>query len=151
MAAIVIIGNARRPDAGEVGHSLVAGLLVHGLGLGGVFTAISQGVPVGISALIMGLQPILTSTIAGRFLGEGNADLMDWPCARACRCPARTARPQHRIAGSALAGWQTFCLLSALRSARFIRSVTAVVSIGAPEIYPIYRRWVAVCARRLRI
>ena len=70
MAAIVIIGNARRPDAGEVGHSLVAGLLVHGLGLGGVFTAISQGVPVGISALIMGLQPILTSTIAGRFLGE---------------------------------------------------------------------------------
>ncbi|MGA8558396.1 MAG: EamA/RhaT family transporter, partial [Pseudolabrys sp.] len=25
MAAIVIIGNARRSDAGEVGHSLVAG------------------------------------------------------------------------------------------------------------------------------
>jgi drug/metabolite transporter (DMT)-like permease len=34
MAAIAIIGGARRPDAAEVGHSLVAGSLVHGLCLG---------------------------------------------------------------------------------------------------------------------
>jgi drug/metabolite transporter (DMT)-like permease len=58
------------PDAAEVGHSLVAGSLVHGLCLGGVFTAISQGIPAGISALILGLQPIVTSTIANRFMGE---------------------------------------------------------------------------------
>ena len=70
MAAIAIIGDAKPPDAGEIGHSLVAGSLVHGLYLGGVFTAISQGVPAGISALIPGLQPILTSTIANRFMGE---------------------------------------------------------------------------------
>jgi drug/metabolite transporter (DMT)-like permease len=70
MAAIAIIGGAAAPDAREIGHSLVAGLLVHGLYLGGVFTAISQGVPAGISALIPGLQPILTSTIANRFMGE---------------------------------------------------------------------------------
>jgi drug/metabolite transporter (DMT)-like permease len=44
--------------------------MVHGLYLGGVFTAISQGVPAGISALIPGLQPILTSTIANRYMGE---------------------------------------------------------------------------------
>jgi drug/metabolite transporter (DMT)-like permease len=43
---------------------------VHGLCLGGVFTAISQGVPAGISALIPGLQPIVTSTLANRFVGE---------------------------------------------------------------------------------
>jgi drug/metabolite transporter (DMT)-like permease len=43
---------------------------VHGLCLGGVFTAISQGVPAGISALILGLQPIVTSTLANRFMGE---------------------------------------------------------------------------------
>ena len=48
----------------------MAGSLVHGLYLGGVFIAISQGVPAGISALIPGLQPILTSTIANRFMGE---------------------------------------------------------------------------------
>jgi EamA-like transporter family len=35
-----------------------------------VFTAISQGVPAGISALIVGLQPIVTSTLASRFMGE---------------------------------------------------------------------------------
>ena len=58
------------PQGVEIGHSLVAGALVHGLYLGGVFTAISQGVPAGISALIPGLQPILTSTIANRFMGE---------------------------------------------------------------------------------
>jgi len=70
MAAIAVIGRARVPNAREVQHALVAGSLVHGLYLGGVFTAISQGVPAGISALIPGLQPILTSTIANRFMGE---------------------------------------------------------------------------------
>ena len=81
MAAIAIIGNVRWPDRSEVGHSLVAGSLVHGLCLGGVFTAISQGVPAGISALILGPQPIVTS---GRtFAGVG----------RGLACPAR---PQHR-------------------------------------------------------
>jgi drug/metabolite transporter (DMT)-like permease len=70
MAAIAIIGGAKLPDASEIGHSLVAGSLVHSLYLGEVFTAISQGVPAGISALIPGRQPILTSTIANRFMGE---------------------------------------------------------------------------------
>lgn len=70
MAAIAIVGRARFPGGHEISHSLVAGSLVHGLYLGGVFTAISQGVPAGISALIPGLQPILTSTIANRFMGE---------------------------------------------------------------------------------
>jgi drug/metabolite transporter (DMT)-like permease len=70
MAAIALAGGARWPYANEIGHSLVAGSLVHGLGLGGVFIAISQGVPAGISALIVGLQPIVTSTLANRFMGE---------------------------------------------------------------------------------
>ena len=70
MGAIALIGGAKAPNAREVGHALVAGSLVHGLYLGGVFTAISQGVPAGVSALIPGLQPILTSTIANRFMGE---------------------------------------------------------------------------------
>jgi drug/metabolite transporter (DMT)-like permease len=70
MTLIALIGGARWLDATEIGHSLVAGSMVHALYLGGVFTAISQGVPAGISALIPGLQPILTSTIANRFMGE---------------------------------------------------------------------------------
>jgi drug/metabolite transporter (DMT)-like permease len=70
MGAIALITRARWPRGAEIGHSLAAGSLVHGLYLGGVFVAISQGVPAGISALIPGLQPILTSTLAGRFMGE---------------------------------------------------------------------------------
>jgi drug/metabolite transporter (DMT)-like permease len=70
LAAIALVARARWPRGREIGHSMVAGSLVHGLYLGGVFTAISQGVPAGISALIPGLQPLLTSTIANCFMGE---------------------------------------------------------------------------------
>src|SRR5215467_8679689 len=70
MAAIALFAGAPWPNTNEIGHSLVAGSLMHGLTLGGVFTAISQGVPAGISALILGLQPILTSTLANRLMGE---------------------------------------------------------------------------------
>ncbi len=69
-AAIALIARASWPSRIEVGHSLVAGALVHGLYLGGVFVAISQGVPTGISALIPGMQPIVISTIANRWMGE---------------------------------------------------------------------------------
>ena len=70
MTTIALIAGARWPVGPEIGHSLAAGAMVHALYLGGVFTAISQGVPAGISALIPGLQPILTSTLANRFMGE---------------------------------------------------------------------------------
>jgi drug/metabolite transporter (DMT)-like permease len=70
IGAIALLWRVPWPTSPEIGHSLAAGMLVHGLYLGGVFTAISQGVPAGISALIPGLQPILASTIANRFMGE---------------------------------------------------------------------------------
>jgi drug/metabolite transporter (DMT)-like permease len=55
---------------GEIGHYAVAGLLVHGLYLGGVFVGISLGVEAGVSALIVGVQPLLTAALAGALLGE---------------------------------------------------------------------------------
>ena len=70
LVLIALISQARWPNAHESGHCIVVGLLVHGVYLGGVFTAIHEGVPVGISALMPGLQPLLTSTIANRFMGE---------------------------------------------------------------------------------
>jgi drug/metabolite transporter (DMT)-like permease len=70
MLFIAFVSGARWPNTREAGHSLVVGSMVHFLYLGGVFVAISQGVPAGISALFPGLQPILTSTIANRFMGE---------------------------------------------------------------------------------
>ncbi|MBB4285789.1 DMT family transporter [Roseospira goensis] len=52
------------------GHAMVAGLLLHGGYLGGVFVAIEWGLPAGIAALIAGLQPLLTAVAAGPLLGE---------------------------------------------------------------------------------
>lgn len=52
------------------GHIAVVGLLVHAIYLGGVFVAIDRGVPAGLSALIVGLQPILTAVAAGPWLSE---------------------------------------------------------------------------------
>jgi drug/metabolite transporter (DMT)-like permease len=48
----------------------VTGLLVHGLYLGGVFAAIENGLSAGLIALVVSLQPVLTSTVANRWLGE---------------------------------------------------------------------------------
>jgi drug/metabolite transporter (DMT)-like permease len=70
LAGIALIWRPRWPNRAEAGHSIVVGLLVHGLYLGGVFVAIAQGVPAGISALLPGLQPVLMATIANRWLGE---------------------------------------------------------------------------------
>lgn len=57
----------RWADAGRIA---IAGLLVHGVYLGGVFSAIGAGLPAGVTALIVGLQPLLTAGLAGPLLGE---------------------------------------------------------------------------------
>jgi drug/metabolite transporter (DMT)-like permease len=70
MAVIVVVARPPWPDRSGVVHSVVAGILVHGFYLGGTAVAIAHSVPAGLSALIPGLQPILTSTLANRWLGE---------------------------------------------------------------------------------
>ena len=51
-------------------HVTVAGLLVHGGYLGGVFEALRHGMPAGMVSLIVGMQPVLTSLAAIALLGE---------------------------------------------------------------------------------
>lgn len=70
LAIVLAITRPPPPGGADAMHSVVAGMLVHGLYLGGVFVSISQRLPAGLSALVVGLQPALTSTIANRFLGE---------------------------------------------------------------------------------
>jgi len=70
MAVIVAVARPRWPDRTGIAHSVVAGILVHGFYLGGTAVAIAHSIPAGLSALIPGLQPILTSTLANRWLGE---------------------------------------------------------------------------------
>ena len=71
MLPIAILLRARWPPArSQVVHIAIAGVLLHGGYLGGVFTAIHAGMSAGLSALIVGLQPILTALAAAPLLGE---------------------------------------------------------------------------------
>ena len=58
-------------------QSFFSGILFHGVYLGGVFYSVSIGMPTGITALIVTLQPILTNALAGKFLGE-NVSYKQW-------------------------------------------------------------------------
>jgi len=51
-------------------ESVLSGVLFHGVYLGGVFYSISIGMPTGIAALIVTLQPILTNLLSGPVLNE---------------------------------------------------------------------------------
>ncbi len=54
----------------ETSKAMATGILFHGIYLGGCWFAFSKGMPAGIVALIVTLQPILTSLLAGPLLGE---------------------------------------------------------------------------------
>jgi len=54
----------------SVSEALATGVLFHGFYLGGVFYSVSVGLPAGISALIVSMQPVLTTALAGPLLGE---------------------------------------------------------------------------------
>ena len=58
-------------------QSIISGVLFHGVYLGGVFYSVSIGIPTGITALIVTLQPILTNALAGKFLNE-NVSIKQW-------------------------------------------------------------------------
>ena len=70
MTAIALATRAPWPTtAKEWMHIGVAGMLVHGMYLGGVFIAIHQGLPAGVASLVVSVQPLLTAVGAGMLLG----------------------------------------------------------------------------------
>jgi len=71
MTVVAFATRATWPrDRKQVAHIAVAAWLVHGVYLGGVFVAIAAGMPAGTSAMLVGLQPILTVFLARAWLGE---------------------------------------------------------------------------------
>ncbi len=62
--------RVKRLSARQAGHQMVTGFLVHGAYLGGVFTAIKWGMPAGITAIVVGVQPVLTACLGWCCLGE---------------------------------------------------------------------------------
>lgn len=71
MTLIALATRAPWPrDGRQWFHIGVAGLLVHGIYLGGVFMSISKGLPAGVASLVVGIQPLLTAVGAGWLLNE---------------------------------------------------------------------------------
>lgn len=74
LACITLVAVLTRapwpPSASAWFHIGVAGLLLHGVYLGGVFIAISKGLPAGVTSLVVGVQPLLTAVGAGWLLQE---------------------------------------------------------------------------------
>ena len=71
MAVVALVSRATWPATPkEIGHVVVAGWLVHGVYLGGVFVAIANGMSAGMAAMLVGLQPIVTVLVARGWLGE---------------------------------------------------------------------------------
>lgn len=67
---LLVLLRARLPRGKDLGHSMVAGLLIHGFYLGGTYEGISMGMPAGLCALLVGLQPILTAVLLVSFSSE---------------------------------------------------------------------------------
>ncbi|MEO5324826.1 DMT family transporter [Mesorhizobium sp. CC13] len=66
---MLAIGSRPLPRRAAL-NAMLIGMLLHGIYLGGVFWAIRHGLPAGLSALIAGLQPLVTALLAGAVLGE---------------------------------------------------------------------------------
>ena len=70
LGAMAFVSGARWPTGRGWRDTVVAGLLIQAGYLGGVFWAVRHGLPAGLAALIVGLQPLLTAALAWRLLGE---------------------------------------------------------------------------------
>ena len=67
---LLVLRDQRLGGWRTLGHVAVVGALIHGAYLGGVFESIGRGMPAGLVALIVALQPLLTAAVVGPLLGE---------------------------------------------------------------------------------
>lgn len=65
-----LANRAPWPDAKHAAHAATAGALLHAVYLGPIYWAVAHGLPAGVGALIVGLQPLLTAFAAALLLGE---------------------------------------------------------------------------------
>jgi len=103
-------------------HAIIAGVLMHGIYLGGVFWAVKNGMPAGMSALIVGLQPLITAVMAGAFLGE-------------------TILPRHwaglaaGFVGVAIVLWPKLGAVSGVSGAALTAAVVSVIGMSAGTVW----------------
>jgi len=76
MGVLALVSRARWPRGRQVLHLAVAGVGIQAGYLGGVWVAVSKGMPAALAALVVNLQPVLTAVLAalaGERLGRRQA------------------------------------------------------------------------------
>ena len=74
---IIVIARAPWPSSASAWRDvIVAGVLLQAIYLGGVWMAIALGMPAGVSALLVGAQPLLTAVLA--FTIDERASRLQW-------------------------------------------------------------------------
>ena len=122
MLPLALVLRARWPQSSrETAHIAVAGALMQGGYLGGCFAAVAHGMPAGVIALMVGLQPILTAFAAAPLLGE-TVSAIQW------------AGLVLGFGGVALVVWQKISV-QGLTAISIAWSLVALVSITAGTIY----------------
>lgn len=76
-AYLVICRRLEWPGFNAVLIALLVGVLAHGIWLGCVFFSLQYGVPAGIVALVVALQPMTTGALSGLVVGE-RTPLVRW-------------------------------------------------------------------------
>ncbi|SNY90823.1 EamA domain-containing membrane protein RarD [Cohaesibacter sp. ES.047] len=70
LLVLAFLLRARWPSPRKAAHAFISGLLIHGLYLGAAFWAIDDGLSAALVALVMGIQPVLTTFFARFVLKE---------------------------------------------------------------------------------
>ncbi|HHZ07349.1 MAG TPA: DMT family transporter [Rhizobiales bacterium] len=122
IALIARLMGARASTPRQALHSAIAGTLMHGVYLGGVFWAIDNGMPAGLSALIVGLQPLITAVMAGAFLKERIL-------------PRHWAGLAAGFAGVAMVLWPKLGAVSGVSGAALAAAVISVFGMSAGTVW----------------
>jgi drug/metabolite transporter (DMT)-like permease len=148
LVPILLITQPRFPGSRtELGHVVIAGLLMHAIHLGGSHYTQYLGMSAGITALILSAQPLITALVAARWMRERLA-LRQWAgvaigLAGVALIVWHKVDVREATAGSlvavtiALAGvtagtlyQRVYCPLVDLRSATFIQFVVTVAALA---------------------
>jgi drug/metabolite transporter (DMT)-like permease len=70
LSVFALATGARWPRGHQLAHSAVVGLLGHGVHFAGLYAGLAAGVPAALSALVFGLNPVLTAALVGGMLRE---------------------------------------------------------------------------------
>jgi drug/metabolite transporter (DMT)-like permease len=70
MLVLALVARAAWPSRRQALHLAVAGIGIQAGYLGGVWVAVARGMPAGVAALVVNLQPVLTAVFAAALLGD---------------------------------------------------------------------------------